>query len=288
MLRIVVLTIFAALLLPGEETNPKGYKTPSLRKGKLVDLAKSDRNRQIEGEETVESTYLDPDSKERFRTYSVQNNIFRYDLGVKGDSAKTSLLDRDGDGLFETRLPFDEADGGIPEWILKMTSSPRRLLNQRRIPVMNDPRIFQKTAFQRGQEGMARPVVALFFVEETKPPGKEAQVNPSVALAVVMDEIKKEYEKQIFCIAFQFEPRPKRELQEDVKEFDRTVGSKVKKVPAFGFLTVHKGIDRKTKQQVNYLKFRRRVGVKITERSEMLEFRERLSKAIREFLGKQD
>jgi hypothetical protein len=286
---MIPLLILAVCLLGDEETNPKGFETPSFRKAKLVDLKKTDRTREIDGEETTERTYLDEKARERFRTYVIQNNLYRYDLGVKGETARKTLLDRDGDGRFEVRLPFSEADEKVPAWLVKMATSPERILIRSRVAVLsNDPRRMQKTAFQRGNKGPALPVLALFFVEETETPDKEAQVNTSVAMAIVMERVRKKFDGKVFCIGYRFEPRGKRDLAQIVREMDRTIGSKVKKVPAFAIFTVQKGVNRKTHREYHRLKFQQRVAETITMRDEIDDFEERLTGAVRGFLRKLD
>lgn len=285
---MIPVLILAVSLLATEETNPRGFKTPSLRKAKLVDLKKTNRTKQIKGDETTERTYFDEKTKERFRTYVVQNNIYRYDLGVKGETAAAALLDRDGDGRFEVRAPFAEADDEPPGWLIQMTTSPEKILNRCRLPVLRDPRMMQKTAFQRGNPGPPLPVLVLFFVEETEPLDEEAQVNPSVAMAIVMERIRKEYDGKVLCLGYRFESRGKKQVAEEVRQLDATIRSKVKKVPAFAIFTVQRGRDRRTGKEVHRLEYERREALTIAMREEIPEFQERLSDSVRGFLRKLD
>lgn len=278
------LLLLAVALLLGEETNPKGFPTPSVGRAKLVGLKKTSQSKEVPGDETTVRTYLDGKSKKWFRTFEIQNNVFRYDLEVKEESAKTSLLDRDGDGKFEIRLPFEEVDGHPPEWVVKLTRTPSKLLMQSRLPVLRDTRLLQKTAFQRGNVGAALPVLALFFVDEPKPPTQEAQLNPSVAMALVMDKMAKQYKGKVFCVSYRFDSLPKKELAAAVNGMDKSMGWKVKKVPAFAFFTVQRVVDKKTKKTFLRLKFNQRVWETIQTVEEMHGFEERLSKAVTDFV----
>lgn len=280
------LLILAAALLLGQQTNPKGHRPPSIRKASLVDLKKENLTKEIAGKETTVKTYLDSRTKKRFRTFEVQNNIFRYDLEVNEEGAKTSLLDNDGDGKFEVRLPFEKVDPKPPAWIVKVTRLPSKILNLSRLPVLRDARLLQKTAFQRGNEGPPLPVLILFFVEETKPPDKESQINPSVAMALAMERIAKKYKGKLYPLGYRMEPRPKREMSSAIRVVDETLGSKVKKVPAFAIFTVQKGVDRKTKREYLRLKFQQRVRETILMMEDIPDFEERVTDAIKAFLRK--
>ena len=275
-------------LLAGEETNPKGFPTPSVRKATLVDMKKTDRAREIDGAETTEKTYLDEKSKERFRTFEVQNNLYRYDLKVKGESAQRTLLDRDGDGRFEVRLPFAEADPKLPRWVLKLVTSPTKLLNGSRLPVVKGARGLQQTAFQRGNSGPPLPVLVLFFVDETTPRLKEAQVHPSVGLALVMERIAKEFEGEIYCVGYRLNPGTRREQALALDDLNRAIGSKMKRVPSFALFTVQKALDRKTGREYHRLKYHQRIGQTVLQREEMTKLQERLSGAIRALFRKLD
>ncbi len=280
-----ILVILA--LLSGEEVNPKGFPTPSVKKGALVDLKKIDMAREIKGKETTRKTYLDESTKERFRTYEIQNNLYRFDLDVEGKTARASLIDRDGDGKFEVRLPFREADDQPPPWIIQVLTSPTKILNRSRLPVVIDSRLLQKTAFQR-REKQALPILVLFFVEEIEPRDKQAQIHTSVAMAIVMGRLQDQLKGKVFCMGYRFPAMQKKELKEAVKDLDAAIGSKLKKVPVLAFFTVKKGKDRKTGREVSRLEFQRKIGEKLDMMKDLEKFQDRVAKAARSFLRRLD
>ena len=282
----LLLPLLALAPLPEEETNPKGHKPPNPRRAKLVNIEKLDWNRGLEGDEVEARTYRDPKSGKRFKTYGMQNNIFRFDLGVKKDQAETALLDRDGDGLFESKLPFGEAKKKIPEWVMKTILSPQKILNKARIPVVREARLLQKSAIQRDKAGATLPVVVLFFEEETKPPKKEAQFHPSVAGALMLEKLAAEFDKRARFIGFRIEPQPKKQMTQTLSTLNQTLGSSVKKLPTFCVFVVLEGVDKSSRQKIFTLKQRKKLPLKIEMREEMENFEKRLSKETRDVLRK--
>lgn len=86
-----------------ETYNPKGYAPPDISSSKLISEEMMDLTDKIEGKETLVSTYRANDSS-LFRVYSVKGKAFRYDIDIdKKLPYEYSLIDKDGDGIFETR-----------------------------------------------------------------------------------------------------------------------------------------------------------------------------------------
>ena len=284
---LFLLPLLALLPLPEEETNPKGFKTPNARRAKLLNIEQLDWNRGLEGKETDARTYRDPETSERFKAYAIQNNVFRIDLKWSKDAAETTLLDKDGDGLFETRLPFEEAKKKLPGWVLQTITSPQKLLNKARIPVMpGEARLLQKSAIQRERAGAALPVVVLFFEEETKPSDKEAQFHASVAAALMMKKLQKEYGKRIKCVGFRINPQPAKQLKQTLTDLNGTLGSKVRRLPTFVLFTVHEAVDKKSGRKIFALNQKKVLPLKITLREEMEKFEKRLSTETGRFVKK--
>jgi hypothetical protein len=276
----MVTLILALCLLLDEEINPKGFDVPDVRRAKLVNLEEVDHTTRIPEKETEVRTYFDSKSESRFKTYEVQNNIYRYDF------LDHTYLDRDGDGLFEARMPAKETTKVVPAWVVDMTLAPQKILNSDRMPVVREARLLKKSARQTGRAGGPLPVLVLFFVEETDLRKDEDQVNPSVAAALILRQMKEEYDGKILCIGFRFERRSDREMKDNLAIVNATLASRVKSLPSFQLFEVYQGVDRKTKQKVYLLKSRAKLSEKVVLREKMEKTRARLSKSIREALKK--
>ena len=111
------------------------------------------------------------------------------------------------------------------------------------------------------------------------------RVQPISAIHT-MERIAKEYKGKIYCVGYRMEPRPKREMSAAMKAMDQTLGSKVKKAPAFAIFTVQKGVDRKTKREYHRLKYQQRVKETILMTEDIPDLEERVSDAIKAFLRK--
>lgn len=86
-----------------ETYNPKGYAPPDIGSSKLISEEIMDLTDKIEGKETLVSTYRANDSS-LFRIYTVKGKAFRYDIDTdKKPPYEYSLIDKDGDSIFETR-----------------------------------------------------------------------------------------------------------------------------------------------------------------------------------------
>jgi hypothetical protein len=86
-----------------EYFNPKGYNVPDVGSARLKSEEMIDLTDKIEGKETLMCTYEAQDGS-LFRVYSIKGKVFRYDLDIdKKFPYEYALLDKDGDGIFETR-----------------------------------------------------------------------------------------------------------------------------------------------------------------------------------------
>lgn len=86
-----------------ESYNPKGYDFPDIGSATLKSEEMIDLTDKIEGKETMVKTYEARDGR-LFRVYSIKGKVFRYDLDIdKKFPYEYALLDKDGDGIFETR-----------------------------------------------------------------------------------------------------------------------------------------------------------------------------------------
>lgn len=86
-----------------ESFNPKGYDLPDIASAKLKSEELIDLTDRIEGKETTMRTY---EAKEGtlFRVYTIKGKAFRYDIDIdKRLPYEYALIDKDGDGIFETR-----------------------------------------------------------------------------------------------------------------------------------------------------------------------------------------
>ena len=106
--------LFLALLASSSlsfAAEKKAYPTPDITKGKLV-FQETQLVADVKPPTAVDiKTYKNPDGT-MFRVYSVKNVIFRYDVDTNGESPyEYRLLDKDGDGIFETR---EELVGELP------------------------------------------------------------------------------------------------------------------------------------------------------------------------------
>jgi hypothetical protein len=276
----MVTLILALCLVLDEEINPKGFDVPDVRKGKLVELEEVDHTTRVPDKETEVRTYFDSKTESRFKTYEVQNNIYRYDFQEK------TYLDRDGDGLFEARVPLEEAGKEVPPWVVEMTMAPQKILNSDRMPVVREARLLKKSARQTGRAGGPLPVLVLFFVEETDLLKDEDQVNPSVAAALILRQMKEEYDGKVLCVGFRFERRSDREMKDNLGLVSATLGCRVKSLPSFRLFEVYQGVDRRSKQTVYLLRERAKLSEKVVLRETMEKTRARLSKSIQGALRK--
>lgn len=86
-----------------ESVNPKGYEVPDTASARLKSKEMMDLTDKIEGKETLVETYEAGDGS-LFRVYAVKGKAFRYDVDIdKSFPYEYALIDKDGDGIFETR-----------------------------------------------------------------------------------------------------------------------------------------------------------------------------------------
>lgn len=86
-----------------ESFNPKGYDLPDIGSAKLISEEMIDLTDKIEGKETTVRTYEARD-RTLFRIYTIKGKAFRYDVDTdRGFPYEYALIDKDGDGIFETR-----------------------------------------------------------------------------------------------------------------------------------------------------------------------------------------
>ena|SRR3990170_6748785 len=105
----IVIFIFSVSLGYGleikrtESYNSKGYNLPDIGGATLKSEEMIDLTDKIEGKETMIRIYETKDGS-LFRVYSIKGKVFRYDIDIdKKFPYEYALLDKDGDGIFETR-----------------------------------------------------------------------------------------------------------------------------------------------------------------------------------------
>ncbi|MEW6410694.1 MAG: hypothetical protein AB1488_11420 [Nitrospirota bacterium] len=114
-MRLLLISVTAVLLAGGvvfadepaikkyETIEKYGHKIPDVREARILSEESVDLIDKIPGKETLIRTYVGKDGN-LIRTYSIKGRIFRYDVDVdRGYPYEYSLIDRDGDGLFETK-----------------------------------------------------------------------------------------------------------------------------------------------------------------------------------------
>jgi hypothetical protein len=101
--------------------NPRGWKFPNIVTSAKEIIRISDRTREIPGKETILKGYRKWDGT-FFRTYEVEGKIFGVEIDTDGKPPfEYSLMDADGDGRFETKIPHskDNKDKAyVPQWIV--------------------------------------------------------------------------------------------------------------------------------------------------------------------------
>ncbi|MGH9797950.1 MAG: hypothetical protein ACRD5D_07305 [Candidatus Polarisedimenticolia bacterium] len=114
----------AAAVLPARaaiEINPHGWKFPNILTAAKEAIRVSDRSPAIPGKETMLKGYRRADGT-RFQTYEIEGRIFGVEIDTDGKPPfEYSIMDTDGDGRFETRIPHtpDNKDRAyVPKWVV--------------------------------------------------------------------------------------------------------------------------------------------------------------------------
>ncbi len=101
--------------------NPEGWKFPNIVTSAKEIIRVSDRTREIPGKETILKGYRKWDGT-YFRTYEIEGRIFGVEIDTDGKPPfEYSLMDTDGDGKFETKIPHskDNKDRAyVPKWVI--------------------------------------------------------------------------------------------------------------------------------------------------------------------------
>lgn len=129
------LLIFLLCLMPfpsriahAFETSDIGFPLPTVDKNTVSrGRARFDATDRIEGKETVVSSFMNLDVNDTdylgFKVWSIAGFPFAYLVNAKGKvNGKVTygytLLDNDGDGIFETKYAANEKFD-IPEWVIQ-------------------------------------------------------------------------------------------------------------------------------------------------------------------------
>ncbi|MCZ6697293.1 MAG: hypothetical protein O7A63_12230 [Acidobacteria bacterium] len=122
----VVASVCLTLALPGKLSaeiliNPNGWKFPNIVTAAKEMIRVSDRSRDIAGKETILKGYRKWDGT-FFRTYEIEGRIFGVEIDTDGKPPfEYSLMDADGDGKFETKIPHvkgNEDQAYVPQWVV--------------------------------------------------------------------------------------------------------------------------------------------------------------------------
>jgi hypothetical protein len=114
----------AAAIAPARaaiEINPQGWKFPNIVTAAKEAIRVSDRSPVIPGKETMLKGYRRADGT-RFQTYEIEGRIFGVEIDTDGKPPfEYSILDSDGDGRFETKIPHTPGNKDrayVPKWVI--------------------------------------------------------------------------------------------------------------------------------------------------------------------------
>lgn len=101
--------------------NPYGWKFPNILTAAKESIKVSDRTPLIPGKETIMKGYRKADGT-HFQTYEIESRIFGVEIDTDGKPPfEYSLLDTDGDGKFETKIPHTPGSKDrayVPKWVI--------------------------------------------------------------------------------------------------------------------------------------------------------------------------
>jgi hypothetical protein len=121
--------IFALKAPRALERRPEGFPVPDVSGCKFQGDFRRDLTPLIPGEETVFKNYLCPDGRQ-VEVIIVNGHLLGYNIDEDGQYPfDYTLLDLDGDGIFETKDTEGKAE--IPEWVLKPEGPKRADLPRR-------------------------------------------------------------------------------------------------------------------------------------------------------------
>ncbi len=103
------------------QINPRGWKFPNVVTAAKAKISVSDRSRDIPGKETILKGYRKWDGT-FFQTYEIEGRIFGVEIDTDGKAPfEYSLMDADGDGKFETKIPHVKGNRDqayVPKWVV--------------------------------------------------------------------------------------------------------------------------------------------------------------------------
>jgi hypothetical protein len=141
--------------------NPQGWKFPNIVTAAKESIKVSDRTPQIPGKETILKGYRKPDGT-YFQTYEIEGRVFGVEIDTDGKPPfEYSLLDADGDGKFETKIPHvpgNKDRAYVPKWVIDHYYA--------RHPELQNP------------EGPVRPAPPTLVATEPPPPPERPKLDP--------------------------------------------------------------------------------------------------------------
>ena len=121
---VIACVLIAAAALPARadiQINPSGWRFPNIVTSAKEAIQVSDRTPLIPGKETMTKGYRRANGT-FFMTYEIEGKIFGVEIDEDGKPPfEYSIMDTDGDGKFETRIPHtkDNKDHAyVPQWVI--------------------------------------------------------------------------------------------------------------------------------------------------------------------------
>jgi hypothetical protein len=103
------------------QINPQGWRFPNVITANKEMIKVVDRTSEIPGEETMLKGYRKADGT-AFMTYEIEGKVFGVEIDEDGHAPfEASILDTDGDGKFETRIPHTKGNQDrayVPKWVI--------------------------------------------------------------------------------------------------------------------------------------------------------------------------
>jgi hypothetical protein len=124
--RIVAIAcvLLAPAALPARaeiQLNPSGWRFPNIITSAKEAIQVSDRTPLIPGKETMTKGYRRANGT-YFMTYEIEGKIFGVEIDDDGKPPfEYSIMDTDGDGKFETRIPHVKGNKDrayVPQWVI--------------------------------------------------------------------------------------------------------------------------------------------------------------------------
>jgi hypothetical protein len=121
---VVACVLLAAAALPAHaeiQLNPAGWRFPNIVTSAKEAIQVSDRTPLIPGKETITKGYRRANGT-YFMTYEIEGKIFGVEIDEDGKPPfEYSIMDTDGDGKFETRIPHVKGNKDhayVPQWVI--------------------------------------------------------------------------------------------------------------------------------------------------------------------------